>query len=135
MANFILGVPCALVLSLLWFEPHPLVALWWLALVVLVMWAGVVWRRGAPRLRQGLALALALLLGWQLAGLGNVRFAPWALQADRSYHITGTINGLPDSRFYRHRILLQPDCVSSGKGAPRGGVEWPFLFFPLPALN
>lgn len=118
MAIFILGVPCALVLSLLLLDPHPVTAIWWLAGMMLVAWAGAIWRRGPQRLRRTFGLGLALLLGWQLAGLGNVRFAPWALQADRSYHITGTVSGLPDSRFYRHRLLLQPDCVSSGKDLP-----------------
>ena len=118
MAIFILGVPFALVLSLLLLDPRPLTAFWWLAGAMLAAWAGVLWRRGPQRLHQAFGLGLALLLGWQLAGLGSVRFAPWALQTDRSYHITGTVSGLPDSRFYRHRLLLRPDCVSSGENLP-----------------
>lgn len=114
MAPFILGLPCALVLSLLLLDPHPVAALWWLAAGGLAFWIALTRYRRAPVwLRPIAALVVASVLGWQLAGLANERFAPWALEAGRVYQLSGTVEGLPDSNYFRHRIRLQPDCVAS----------------------
>ncbi len=114
-----------LVLSLLVLDPRPLEALWWVLGVAVPGGLGAGWllrnRSGLAGVQKGLLLLVALLAGWQLAGLGKERFAPWPLEADRVYRLAGTVEGLPESNYYRHRIRLQPDCVSSA-GVDRTGT-------------
>lgn len=117
-AVFILGAPVTLVLSLLLAKPVAWPVLWPVSGGMLLWWGVRIWCGQRTR-TIWLVLLAAGLLGWQVAGLARLHFAPWTLAAEPLYRISGRVEGLPDSNRYRYRLRLRPECVIAAD-APRG---------------
>ncbi len=134
MNGFVVLLPWTLVLVLLlklpdWRGPELLTlsatALGWLLAAISPLRA---------KLRRGVLPATVLFAvscGMWLAGMAQIRFAPLQLQADRSYQIIGTVEGLPEQDRFGRKVRIRLACAGTDDkkcDLYQGGNQlWPVL--------